>query len=73
MNVVLDVSTPMLHGVNVDGQVLVLYDMLGITVHGIPSFVRDFLAEQGSVQGALGAYVGAVREKGFPAAEHTFT
>lgn len=60
-------------GVDVDGQVLVLYDMLGITLHGTPSFVRDFLAETGSVQAALSAYVQAVRDASFPAQEHTFT
>jgi 3-methyl-2-oxobutanoate hydroxymethyltransferase len=60
-------------GVDTDGQVLVLYDMLGITLHGTPSFVRDFLAEEGTVQGALSAYVKAVKAKTFPAGEHTFT
>jgi 3-methyl-2-oxobutanoate hydroxymethyltransferase len=59
-------------GVDVDGQVLVLYDMLGITMNGTPSFVRDFLAEQPSVQAALAAYVRAVKDKQFPAQEHTF-
>ena len=60
-------------GVEVDGQVLVLYDMLGVTQQGTPSFVRDFLAEEGSVPGALSAYVRAVKDRAFPAAEHTFT
>lgn len=60
-------------GVGTDGQVLVLYDMLGITLHGTPSFVRDFLAEEGTVPAALSAYVEAVRSKAFPAKEHTFT
>ncbi len=59
-------------GKDVDGQVLVLYDMLGITMHDTLSFVRDFLAEEGSVQGALRAYVDAVRAQAFPAEEHTF-
>ena len=58
-------------GADVDGQVLVLYDMLGITTDGTPSFVRNFLAEQDSVQGALTAYVRAVKDDSFPAAEHT--
>ena len=59
-------------GVDVDGQVLVLHDMLGITMHGTPSFVRDFLAEEGTVAAALSAYVHAVRAETFPAEEHTF-
>jgi len=60
-------------GVDTDGQVLVLYDMLGVTTQGTPSFVRDFLAEAGNVQDALLAYVKAVKDGAFPAAEHTFT
>ena len=60
-------------GVDTDGQVLVLYDMLGITMHGTPSFVHDFLAETGSIPGALAAYVKAVRDGTFPAKEHAFT
>ena len=60
-------------GVDTDGQVLVLYDMLGITLHGTPSFVHDFLAGAGSIQGALAAYVKAVKAGEFPASEHTFT
>lgn len=60
-------------GVDVDGQVLVLYDMLGITGGGTPSFVRNFLAESGSVPGALAAYVKAVKDASFPAQEHTFS
>ncbi len=58
-------------GAATDGQVLVLYDMLGITTQGTPSFVRDFLADTGSVQDALVAYVRAVKDGSFPASEHT--
>lgn len=60
-------------GADTDGQVLVLYDMLGITMGGMPSFVHDFLAEAGSVPGALSAYVKAVKAGSFPAKEHSFT
>lgn len=60
-------------GVDTDGQVLVLYDMLGVTMQDKPSFVRDFLADTGNVQDALAAYVKAVKDSEFPAAEHTFT
>ncbi|MGB5253087.1 MAG: 3-methyl-2-oxobutanoate hydroxymethyltransferase [Sedimenticolaceae bacterium] len=57
-------------GAETDGQVLVLYDMLGITPQGTPSFVHDFLADTGSVPRALAAYVKAVKEGTFPASEH---
>ncbi|NBD94998.1 MAG: 3-methyl-2-oxobutanoate hydroxymethyltransferase [Gammaproteobacteria bacterium] len=59
-------------GAEVDGQVLVLYDMLGISPGHAPKFVHDFLAETGDVRQALAAYVAAVRERRFPAAEHAW-
>ncbi|MFM1891164.1 MAG: hypothetical protein RLZ44_241 [Pseudomonadota bacterium] len=59
-------------GVDCDGQVLVVYDMLGITAGKRPSFSHDFLAAAGSVAGALSAYVQAVRERSFPGKEHSF-
>jgi len=60
-------------GGDTDGQVLVLYDMLGVTTQGTPSFVRNFLAENDSVQSAIAAYVRAVKDGSFPAAEHAFS
>jgi 3-methyl-2-oxobutanoate hydroxymethyltransferase len=60
-------------GVGTDGQVLVLYDMLGITPGDMPSFVRDFMSESASIAEALVSYVAAVKDQSFPAAEHTFT
>lgn len=60
-------------GPHCDGQVLVLHDMLGLdTGHRRPKFVRDFLAEGGSVAGAVRAYVEAVREGRFPDAAHAY-
>ncbi len=59
-------------GAGCDGQVLVLHDVLGITPGGAPSFSRDFMAEAGSIQGALEAYVEAVRSGDFPGAEQSF-
>jgi 3-methyl-2-oxobutanoate hydroxymethyltransferase len=60
-------------GPDCDGQVLVIYDMLGINPHRPPSFVADFVAGSGSVPAALEAYVQAVRAVSFPAEEHGFT
>ena len=59
-------------GVDCDGQVLVLYDMLGITPGKRPRFSKDFLAGRGSVQEAIKAYVDAVRANEFPDVKHTF-
>lgn len=53
-------------GPRCDGQVLVCYDMLGITPGQRPSFSRDFLAGTGSVAAALAAYADAVRSGAFP-------
>ncbi|MBT3196603.1 MAG: 3-methyl-2-oxobutanoate hydroxymethyltransferase [Gammaproteobacteria bacterium] len=55
-----------------DGQVLVLYDLLGITVGKVPRFVKNFMEESGGIAEALTAYVEAVREGTFPAQQHTF-
>jgi 3-methyl-2-oxobutanoate hydroxymethyltransferase len=59
-------------GPDCDGQVLVLYDMLGITRGRLPRFVRDFLADTGSIPAAVRAYVEAVRDGTYPAAEHVY-
>jgi 3-methyl-2-oxobutanoate hydroxymethyltransferase len=60
-------------GPGCDGQVLVLHDMLGLASgHRRPRFVKDFLAEGGSVVGAAQAFAAAVREGRFPDAEHSY-
>jgi 3-methyl-2-oxobutanoate hydroxymethyltransferase len=59
-------------GVDCDGQVLVIYDMLGITPGKRPKFSKDFLAGSGSVLDAIRAYAKAVRNGTFPAPEHSF-
>ncbi|HFD81106.1 MAG TPA: 3-methyl-2-oxobutanoate hydroxymethyltransferase [Gammaproteobacteria bacterium] len=60
-------------GPDCDGQVLVLYDLLGITPGRRPSFSRDFLADGGNIADALRAYVEAVKGGQFPAPEHCFS
>lgn len=60
-------------GPGCDGQVLVLHDLLGVdTGHRKPRFVKDFLAEAGSIAGAVRAYADAVRSGAFPGAEHSY-
>lgn len=49
-----------------DGQVLVLYDALGLTPN-MPAFAHDFMAGNNSIAAAVSAYVKAVREQTFPA------
>jgi 3-methyl-2-oxobutanoate hydroxymethyltransferase len=60
-------------GPHVDGQILVLYDALGITQGRMPRFVKDFLAESASIPDALSNYVEAVKSGEYPAAEHCFS
>ena len=59
-------------GPGCDGQVLVLYDMLGITRGRLPRFVHDFLGTGGSIAGAVRAYVAAVKTGAYPAPEHSY-
>jgi 3-methyl-2-oxobutanoate hydroxymethyltransferase len=59
-------------GPGCDGQVLVLYDMLGITRGRRPRFVKDFLAETGSIPAAIAAYAQAVRDGRYPGPEHSY-
>ncbi|MGF1545789.1 MAG: 3-methyl-2-oxobutanoate hydroxymethyltransferase [Thiotrichales bacterium] len=59
-------------GAGCDGQILVLYDILGITSGRAPRFVKNFLAATGVIDGAIEAYVKAVKTVTFPADEHTF-
>jgi 3-methyl-2-oxobutanoate hydroxymethyltransferase len=57
-----------------DGQVLVMHDMLGLSLSGrTPKFVKNFMAGQSSIQNAISAYVKAVKDQSFPAAEHGFS
>jgi len=57
-------------GVDCDGQILVLHDALGVTPRP-PRFARDFMREASGIAGAVHSYVESVRERSFPAAEHT--
>ncbi|TAL74675.1 MAG: 3-methyl-2-oxobutanoate hydroxymethyltransferase [Rhodanobacter sp.] len=59
-------------GPHCDGQVLVCYDMLGITPGKRPKFSKDFLAGRGSVAEAIAAYAEEVRNGSFPAPENCF-
>lgn len=59
-------------GVDCDGQVLVLYDMLNIATGKRPRFSKDFMAGQASIAAAINAYHQAVKNGEFPAAEHSY-
>ena len=53
-------------GVDVDGQVLVLHDMLGMTHEFNPRFLRRYLNLSNDIDGAVKAYVSDVKKKKFP-------
>src|SRR5574343_660556 len=59
-------------GPDVSGQVLVLHDVLGVFPGKKARFVKNFMDEAQSIQGAVGAYVSAVKDGSFPAPEHCF-
>jgi 3-methyl-2-oxobutanoate hydroxymethyltransferase len=58
-------------GADCSGQVLVLYDMLGLYPRP-PKFSKNFLAGADGIEAAVRAYVAAVKDGSFPAAEHAF-
>src|SRR5210317_1955753 len=60
-------------GPDVDGQILVLYDILDITQGKTPRFVRNFQVGHSSPLDVIRAYVSAVKEKTYPEPEHCFS
>ena len=59
-------------GPDVDGQVLVLYDILDLTTGRKPRFTKNFMEDAASPLAALEAYVRAVKDRSYPAPEHCF-
>jgi 3-methyl-2-oxobutanoate hydroxymethyltransferase len=59
-------------GVDCSGQVLVMHDMLGVFPGRKARFVKNFMDGQTSIDAAVRAYIAAVKDKSFPAAEHCF-
>lgn len=59
--------------VDCDGQVLVLYDILDISLGMRPKFSKNFMLDSSSIADAVKNYVTAVKQSEFPAAEHVFT
>lgn len=63
-------------GVDCDGQVLVMHDMLGVYTRKPAKFVKNFLHDEGNqthdITGAFRAYHQAVKERTFPTLEHSF-
>ncbi len=60
-------------GPDVDGQILVLQDVLNITAGKKPKFSKNFMQGQSSIQGAISRYVSEVKRGQFPDKSHSFT
>ncbi len=62
-------------GPSVDGQIMVMHDLLGITPPDIklPKFVKNFMAESTTgIRGAFTAFVQAVKSGAFPGIDHSY-
>jgi 3-methyl-2-oxobutanoate hydroxymethyltransferase len=59
-------------GLEVDGQVLVLNDLLGLNAELSPKFVKRYLNGEELVRGALLTFDSEVKEALFPAKEHSY-
>ena len=60
-------------GADCDGQILVLYDILDISLGIRPKFSKNFMTSSSSIEEAIQQYVSAVKKAEFPAAEHVFS
>lgn len=71
-----EVSIPVIGigaGPDVDGQVLVLHDMLGITMDFSPRFLRRYQNLAEAIHGAVKSYCDDVRSKSFPSEEESYS
>lgn len=59
-------------GADVDGQILVLYDVLGLGSGRKPKFAKNYMANHDSMLDAVTAYVGEVKNGQYPQPEHSF-
>jgi len=59
-------------GKDCDGQVLVIYDMLGITQGKLPRFVRNFMGTEDIIPSAISAFVKEVKAGTFPSTSESY-
>jgi 3-methyl-2-oxobutanoate hydroxymethyltransferase len=55
-----------------DGQILVMEDMLGLNER-VPKFVKKYGSLKDHIRGAIEGYAAEVRDRSFPAPEHTYS
>jgi 3-methyl-2-oxobutanoate hydroxymethyltransferase len=59
-------------GVDCDGQVLVIHDILGLCEKYSPKFVKKFADVSGIIREGIESYIREVKEGTFPGEEHSF-
>ncbi len=60
-------------GVDVDGQVLVTHDMIGLFDRFVPKFVKQYTKVRPSIIDAIKSFGQEVRDSAFPKSEHSFS
>ena len=60
-------------GIDVDGQILVLHDILNVTAGKKPKFSKNFMQDNSSIQTAITRYVTEVKRGHFPDKSHSFS
>ena len=55
-----------------DGQILVVYDILGISAGHVPKFSKNYMTESADIDAAVKSYVAEVKKGVFPSVEHSF-
>lgn len=59
-------------GIDCDGQVLVIHDILGLCEKYSPKFVKRFADVSGTIRQGIDDYIREVKESNFPGPEHSF-
>lgn len=59
-------------GVDCDGQVLVIHDILGLCEKYSPKFVKRYADISGTISDGISEYISEVKEGTFPGPEHSF-
>ena len=58
-------------GVNCDGQIMLMYDLIGLSGKSI-KFAKNYLVETNSIKQAINNYVSDVKSSKFPDEEHSY-
>jgi len=59
-------------GIQCDGQILVLHDLLGLSLNSTPKFVKHYANLGEETQKAINTYIQEVRDEVFPGEDHSY-